>query len=84
VFDTPCQSTWSIKFGLWLFSGLRTLNCSECLKDYYFLMHGMVIELFIQIRAGFATFLLLVTGESRRAMLTVGAFQLHFIHGDQA
>jgi len=29
----PCQSTWRMKFGLWLISGLRTLNCSDRLKD---------------------------------------------------
>jgi len=43
VFDTPCQSTWRIKFGLWLISGLPTLNCSGCYS--YFLMHGMVTKL---------------------------------------
>jgi len=37
VFDTPCQSTRRIKFGLWFISGLRTLNCSECLKDHIIL-----------------------------------------------
>jgi len=85
VFDTPCKSTRHIKFGLCLVSSLRTLNCSECLKDYViFSCTGWSPNCLSQIRAGFAAFLLLLIRKGRRSVSTVRVYQIHSIHGDQA